>query len=211
VWDLLHRGRRDDAESDGVVVNAVATTGMPSAAPSPEPSEVRIVEEGLLIALSAVRMAVKNHIIVGALREHLNFDRLAYAETARSELDTLARQNEEYAERVGDLRKDIIKRRWKTELTDDQKGDLVQLALRRRVHERLAIALDTVSRDTDALQDLVRDAQQDASREIGSALSTKLMQVVDRRDPNYERGRAFRLQTLISVDLADLLNYNNDY
>lgn len=211
MWDLLHRGRRDDAESDGVVVHATVTSAVPSAEPSSEPSEVRIVEEGLMIAMSAVRMAVKNHIIVGALREHLDFDRLAYAETARSELDTLARQNEEYAERVGDLRKDIIKKRWKTELTIDQKGDLVQLALRRRVHERLAIALDTVSRDTDALQDLVRDSQQDASREIGSALTTKLMQVIDRRDPNYERGRAFRLQTLISVDLADLLNYNNDY
>ncbi|MFO7690767.1 MAG: hypothetical protein R6W83_09495 [Cryobacterium sp.] len=194
-----------------MVENVTATSGVSSAVPSDEPSEARIVDEGIMIALSAVRMAVKNHIIVGALREHRDFDRLEYAETARAELDTLARQNEEYAERVGELRKDIIRKRWKTELTLDQKGDLVQLALRRRVHERLAIALDTVSRDPDALQDVVRDSQQDASREIGSALSTKLMQVIDRRDPNYERGRAFRLQTLISVDLADLLNYNNDY
>ena len=35
----------------------------------------RIVDEGVLIGLSAARMAVTNHIIVGALREHRDVER----------------------------------------------------------------------------------------------------------------------------------------
>ena len=46
-----------------------------------------MVDEGLFIALSAVRMAVKNEIIIGALREHADYDPETYADAARNVRD----------------------------------------------------------------------------------------------------------------------------
>ena len=64
------------------------------------PSTARIVDEGMLIALSAVRMAVKNGIIVGALRDHSDYDPERYAALARHELEQVARENDEDSTRV---------------------------------------------------------------------------------------------------------------
>lgn len=170
------------------------------------PAEERIVDEGLLIALSAVRMAVKNRIIVGALRDHRNFDRLEYAEIATRELRVLARQNEEYGKRVSKIRSELAKPRLFIELSEDERTDLHQLALRRRVHEGLTIALKAVAADSVQVASLVESAQQDAGAEITGAVAARLVaQVVDRREPNYELQRADRTRTLVDLDLAALL------
>jgi hypothetical protein len=47
----------------------------------------RVVEEGVLIARNAVRMAVKNRIIVDAARDHLDFDDGALAGLVHIEFD----------------------------------------------------------------------------------------------------------------------------
>ncbi|TFD31026.1 hypothetical protein [Cryobacterium cryoconiti] len=165
----------------------------------------RIVEEGLLIALSAVRMAVKNHIIVGALREHRDFASADYAAAARTELNRLVSQNEEDAERAGRQRRDLA-RQWSAfEATDDRKLDVRQLGLRRRVHLELAAALSAVADDDEQVAGLLEHARQDASEEIGSALAARLAdQTVDRREPDYAQRRAERIRTLVSTDLAAL-------
>jgi hypothetical protein len=172
----------------------------------------RIVDEGLLIALSAVRMAVKNHIIVGALREHTDYHESEYAAVAKDELTALAHQNEEDAERVGGRRKHLSKSRWTHELTEDQRHDLGQLARRRRMHKRLAKALLGVADDDEQVARLVDEAQHDASHEIRKALAARLIgQTVDRRERNYERLRAARIQDLVRIDLAALLPKRNHH
>lgn len=179
---------------------------------SGELSEDRIVDEGLLISLSAVRMAVKNHILVGALREHLNFEGADYSVTARHELDVLARQNEEYSVRVSRMRDVLVKDRWKLELTRDQRADVRQFALRRRVHDRLTVELDALSQDDDRVSAIVDKARADASHEFAQALAAKLIrQNVDGTEPDYERKLAERRAAFVRIDLAKLLAYDNEY
>ncbi|MDJ0348863.1 hypothetical protein [Cryobacterium sp. PH29-G1] len=169
------------------------------------PDLERTVDEGLLIALSAVRMAVKNDIIVGALREHFDYDPGRYAENARSELHRLARQNEEYGRRVSRMSKDLASTKWRLGLTNDQRHDLLQFALRLRVHERLTLALDAVADDADQVARIVASAQRTASEEVSSAVSSKLIELaVDQREPDYAEHRDERLEAFVLINLAIL-------
>jgi hypothetical protein len=164
-----------------------------------------MVDEGLFIALSAVRMAVKNEMIIGVLREHTDYDSGAYADVARNELAVLIRQNDSYARRVRRLRKTLKRSRWTTDLTEDQRADISQLRLRRRVHEKLSLALRAVSEDDRHVARLVERAQRAASDEIRAAVSAKLVRLaIDGRDPEYEDRRAARTEVFVSIDLAVL-------
>jgi len=163
----------------------------------------RIVDEGFLIALSAVRMAVKNDIIIGALREHVDFDPARYAATTRNELHLLARQNEEYARRVNRLKKEIGKGRWGFDLTEDQRGDITHFTLRNRVHKRLTLALDAEAADDKQVALLVERAQGSASDEIRDAVSARLIALaIDPSEPGYAEKRADRLDMFLLVNFA---------
>ncbi|TFB86983.1 hypothetical protein E3O44_07415 [Cryobacterium algoricola] len=165
----------------------------------------RIIDEGLLIALSAVRMAVKNHIIVGALREHDNFDEASYATVARDELLLLAVQNEEDAARVAKERRELASRRWSQGFTEDERLDLGRLARRRRAHKGLALILHAVADDDEKLAAIVENAQHDASYEIRKALAARLIrQTVDGHAPGYARMREERIKYLLAIDFAML-------
>jgi hypothetical protein len=163
----------------------------------------RIVDEGLLIALSSVRMAVKNDIIVSGLAEHADYDTSRFTETTRRELLALAEENRESAIRVGRQRKEISASTWWLDLSEDQAMDLRQLKLRKRVHRRLATALTEVADDGDHLARLVRDSQKAASDEIQDAMHTRLMRLsIDPLDPEYMRHRAERTEMFLAIDLA---------
>lgn len=169
------------------------------------PDLERMVDEGLLIALSAVRMAVKNDIIVGALREHFDYDPERYADNARTELNRLARQNEEYARRVSRMSQELAAMKRRRSLTDDQRHDLKQFALRFRVHEQLTLALDAVADDDDQVVRIVASAQRSASEEVSSAVSSKLIELaVDQREPDYAEHRGERLEAFVLINLAIL-------
>jgi hypothetical protein len=168
------------------------------------PDLERTVEEGLLIALSAVRMAVKNDIIVGALREHFDYDSARYADNARTELHHLARQNEDYARRVSRMGRELSSKK-RRNLTDDQRHDLKQFALRFRAHERLTLALDAVADDDEQVARIVASAQRSASEEVSSAVSSKLIELaVDESAPDYARHRSERLEAFVLINLAML-------
>ncbi len=159
----------------------------------------------MLIAISAVRMAVKNDIIVGALREHFDYDPDRYAESARAELRRLARQNEDYARRVSRMSRELAGMKRRLSLTDDQRHDLKQFALRLRVHERLTLALDAAAEDTDQVDRIVASAQRSASEEVSSAVSSKLIELaVDQREPDYAHNRRERMEAFVLINLAVL-------
>lgn len=165
----------------------------------------RMVDEGLLIALSAVRMAVKNRIIIGALRDHRDFDDADYPDRARLELERIARQNEADSRRVKRARKKLLKLRWSETLDNDRRGDITQLVLRRKVYEALALALRAVAADEAKVAELVESARTDASHEIGNALTVRLIeQAFDRAEPDYIILRGERMETLAG-DLAALV------
>lgn len=163
----------------------------------------RIVDEGLLIALSAVRMAVKNDIIIGALRDHRDYKRTRYADSARDQLRVLAKQNTQYGKRVRGLRRVLARSGRFRLLTEDERVDIAQFALRHRVHKKLAAALDAVSRDDYQVARIVEEAQLAASDEIRDAVSARLVRLaVNGRDPDYEERRTERLEMFRLVNLA---------
>jgi hypothetical protein len=163
----------------------------------------RIVDEGLLIALSSVRMAVKNDIIVSGLAEHADFDTTRFAETARRELLALAEENRESALRVARQRKELGSSTWRLDLSEDQLMDLRKFKLRKRVHRRLAAALSDVAEDEEHVARLVQDSQNAASDEIQDAMHIRLMRLsIDPKDPEYQRHRAERTEMFLAVDLA---------
>jgi hypothetical protein len=163
----------------------------------------RIVDEGLLIALSSVRMAVKNDIIVAGLAEHANYDTARFEGTARRELRALAEENLASAIRVRRQRKKLTSStRW-LNLSEDQLVDIRQFKLRSRVHKRLAAALVAVADDEDRVVQIVREAQKAASAEVQDAMRARLLRMsIDPHDPEYQAHRAERTEIFLLVDLA---------
>jgi regulator of protease activity HflC (stomatin/prohibitin superfamily) len=92
--DSSHVRSMDDAWSESL-----------EAAPS-----ARTTDEGLLIALTAIRMAVKNRIIVGALRDQKQYLPESYVDVAREEIASLALQNDVLAARLEDQARTRAKR-----------------------------------------------------------------------------------------------------
>jgi hypothetical protein len=164
-----------------------------------------MADEGLLITLSAVRMAVKNSIIVTALRENVNFAEADYAAIARIELRALSKRNTHDAERVERQRKRLSKSKWSLSFSEDSRQDIVLLAKRRKVYERLAEALDAVAEDEEGVAALVASAQADAGAELGAAVTARLIaQATVPDEPDYRAKRADRMRDLVNIDLAML-------
>lgn len=201
--------------AEGVESGAIMRVGMralrharrgerPTTAPG-HPTLNEIIQEGLLMSLFAVRMAVKNRIIVGALREHNDFSTEDYARAAREELCRIARQNEADARRVVRARKKLLNLRWTESLGDFRRGDVQQLALRRRVYEALGRALRAVSVDEERIAALVESARVDAGDEIAAALTSRLIAQDFTHEPDYLINRFERLNALETIDIPALL------
>jgi hypothetical protein len=163
----------------------------------------RIVDEGLLIALSSVRMAVKNDIIVAGLAEHADYDTERFQATTSRELRALAEENRASAARVRRQRKKLTSStRW-LNLSEDQLVDIRQFKLRSRVHKRLATALIAAADDDDQVARIVREAQRAASAEVQDAMRARLLRMsIDPHDPEYQAHRAERTEMFLLVDLA---------
>jgi hypothetical protein len=164
--------------------------------PVVEPAAVeRVIEEGVLIAASAVRMAVKNRLIVLALRDKTDWDPGALAEMARIEFVTLASHNDDSAKRV-----------WRDGNWDDEPDDGIEHMRRRDIFRGLANALRTAAEDRDALDEIVDRARDDALSEVSTVVSARLVEEIPsaQLDPDYEADRANRLKALIDEDLATL-------
>lgn len=179
-----------------------------TAAPgSSTPSTERIVDEGMLIALSAVRMALKNRIIVAALRDHNDYDPALYATLARQELHEVARQNDEDSTRVERLGSYLSRTTGsgKGRELENKRRDVVRLGRRRTLHDHVAERLREIADDDTRVAGIVEKARADALQEINDALSDRLLaQKVDPRQPGYEAARAERMRAVGKIDLAAL-------
>jgi hypothetical protein len=163
----------------------------------------RIVDEGLLIALSSVRMAVKNDIIVSGLAEHADFDPARFAATTRRELLALANENRESAIRVARQRKDLKSSTWRLDLSEDQQMDIRQFKKRTRVHKKLAVVLTGVADDEEQIVRLVQEAKNSASAEVQDAMRTRLLRLsIDPHESDYQLHRQERTEMFLLVDLA---------
>jgi hypothetical protein len=157
------------------------------------PSTERIVDEGMLIAIAAVRMALKNRIIVSALREHTDYVDADYRAWARLELGEVARQNDEDSTRVERLGSYLSRtsKSGKGREVENKRRDVIRLGRRRTLHDNVAERLEK--------------ARADALQEINEALATRLLaQRIDPRQPGYAAARAERMRAVGAIDLAAL-------
>lgn len=171
------------------------------------PSTERIVDEGMLIAMAAVRMALKNLIIVGALREHTDYAAADYTAQARRELHEVARQNDEDSTRVERLGSYLSRttKSGKGREVENKRRDVIRLGRRRTLHDHVAERLRDLAADDEKVAELVEKARADALAEINEALATRLLaQRVDPRQPGYAAARAERMRAVGKIDLAAL-------
>ena len=163
----------------------------------PGPVE-RVVDEGMLIATSAVRMAIKNRIIVAVLRDGAAFDTSGMAEEARAEFEVLADRNAESARRV-----------WRDGDWDDEPQDDSAVARHRAIFLGLEAALRENAADDGTIAELVTAARDDALAEVVGTMAPRSYSARD--DADYEADRAERMRLLVAVDLADLENERFEY
>jgi hypothetical protein len=148
--------------------------------PTPPAPVERVIDEGVMIATTAVRMSVKNHIIVDALREGLDYDPEALAAVAIAELEKLAAQNAQSA---------------RDQYTARNIG----------IHRGLADALLAAAANPETVASIVEQSRNEAWREVSGAVSTVLSaRARVARDPDYEEHREERLRQLIDLDLSIL-------
>jgi hypothetical protein len=188
--------------NDGAHDSADETAGS-AAVPSTE----RIVEEGMLIAMAAVRMALKNRIIVSALREHTDYVDADYRAWARLELREVARQNDEDSTRVQRLGSYLarITKTGKGREVENKRRDVIRLGRRRTLHDHVAERLRELADDDDRVAELIEKARADALQEINDALASRLLsQRIDPRQPGYAAARAERMRAVGAIDLAAL-------
>ncbi len=140
-------------------------------APRPEPSFDDLVDDGMLIAEAAVRMAVKNELIVRALRDRTDFRPDTAAAVAVRELRRLAVESEMDARRLDEEREHAEGRVGApTHQTDYRADDTGRLARRSEVLRTLADRLVRLSADRAHLDRLVEVARRQAWEEIGASI-----------------------------------------
>lgn len=168
----------------------------------------RVVEEGVLITASSVRMAIKNLLIVGALRDDRKFDAESLGEAARREFLALADENAATAsrlDRLGHFAYTAQDADFSDPFVDEDEID-EQHRRRPEVHRALAVALRAEADNPERIRAIVEQARDDAWEEIGRELRSKLKntEYVRDNDPKYEKMRAKRIREFKKDVLAGL-------
>jgi hypothetical protein len=153
----------------------------------PPVSIERIVEEGMLIVESAVRMTLRNAIVLSVVRDHRDFDSDALEAVARDRLLELADEEDESAQRAGE----------RDGGHPDDRGV-------RLVAVRLGVAglLRQRAADAEFMKGILRHARVEALEDIASAMTTTPVERVP--DPDYDRRRADRIASFVGLDLTEL-------
>jgi hypothetical protein len=126
-----------------------------------------MVADATLVSLAAVRQAVKNVMLVRALRDDVDFDEEWYADAARRELEELAGEAAAEAARLREVREATRRRRGAARAADDYRAaDSRHLKRRARVLEELVEELGRLTQDDTTVSTLVAEARLRALDEI---------------------------------------------
>lgn len=165
------------------------------------------IAEGVAIATAAVRLTVKNQILVGTIAQGGTFEIEHYMDEARTALRAMADESEQAAEHLTALRKRARGRHSDPHGTHDYRDRDVR-NLRRRAKQSTGVAnhLREMTDDPDALKALVEEARAAAWADVRSNLDRRLRVEGMRadQDPEYEQMREARMQALKLVDLQAL-------
>jgi hypothetical protein len=168
-------------------------------------SDEQAVDEGLMIAAAALNMAVKNAVIVGALRDGLRYDSREVAEVARAEIRDLATENLKNSERLEQLSEDV-QMPGRSEVSSERynEEDSPALTQRSELHDRLSSELERLSFDEAYLAAVAERARLAAWSEVSAAIEARLDLVPASSDPLYNEKRDARIKELLAVDLKTL-------
>lgn len=171
------------------------------------------VEEGILIARSALTMEVKNHIIVSTLRDGQMFDLAVTAGFVAHELGDLATEQEEYAVRMDDAAITALSSRGSARHQHDYHSlDYPALTRRSEIYRSLSAQLQRLATDAEFISEVVNSARDQAWGEISIAIEVRLDTVYSLEadaetvadDANYGRDRDERIAVFLALDLAAL-------
>lgn len=187
-------------------VPVVATPTRKSRKPKREPISIdHAVEEGMLIARSALTMEVKNRIIVDAIAAGRPYEATHARELVQRELIELADENEQAAARVGELAAAVLTPRGAYTREGYQAGDHEALANRATIHARMCDELRELSSDDEYLDAVAERAREQAWSEVGDAIQSRLIRSLPvSPDRFYEEEKAARIQALYDINLRAL-------
>lgn len=172
------------------------------------------VDEGMLLAEYATRMAVKNHIVVDTIQHGNDFDPFRHIEEAGSMLRELASEQGEAAGRIDEELAEAEGLAGDAQHPHDYRDvDADNLRLRRDAAAGLASALRAKAESEEELLRMVERGRQDAWDEVGGAIEAGLdaFSGVEAFKEDYEREKPARLKQFIWRDLARLREEHTGY
>lgn len=165
------------------------------------------IAEGVSIACAAARLAVRNRILVETIAHDAPFDPDVFGPLARETLIALAAEQEAAAELARRQRKKAWGRFSDPDGTHDYRDrDTRNLRRRHRQYRGVARELRRMADDPDAVRGLIEQSRELAWGDVEANLQRRL-RVEGMRpdlDPDYERMRAARMQSLRLIDLPRL-------
>lgn len=167
-----------------------------------------IVEQGLLVADVAVRMTVKNAIIMNALKRHVDYREAQIIDMVREATEDLARERERDATHISRMRNEIRdtgRSSWSE--SDYGNDDNRTLRHRQEVYERVAEELHARAADEAYLAETAERARNLAWHEIGDSLKERATHPYysGGDSDEYRSERDGRIQQLIEKDLTALI------
>lgn len=167
-----------------------------------------IVEQGLLVADVAVRMTVKNAIIMNALKRHVDYDEQQIIDMVRDAVVEVADEREHDAQHISRVRSEI-RTHGRSAWTEAEYGNSDSRTLRHReqVYEGVAAELRLRAEDPEYLRETAERARTAAWSEIGDSLKNRASEPYygGGGTAEYARARESRIQLLIEKDLTDLM------
>lgn len=165
------------------------------------------VEEGVSIALAAVRLQVKNRILVDTIVDGDDFAREVFGGDAREALLALAAEQDEAAAAMSKARAKAWGKHSDPHGTHDYRDrDVRNLRRRAKQYSGVAKKLRVIAEDDEQVTRIVEEARDaawhDVENNIDNRLRIEAMRPDD--DPDYEKMREARMQALMSVDLQKL-------
>jgi hypothetical protein len=173
--------------------------------PTPEAPRSRAVDEGMVIARSALVLSVKNHLIVGALRSDRSLDQLDLPGFTRSRLTELVREQTGYADRIRAAAEAAATAHGAARHQHDyHAADITTLAERGRVYRALAATFDRLRDDEEFVSGVVESARADAWTELSGVIASRLDVLPESvTAASYSAARAGRMRA-VRKDVVDL-------
>ncbi|WP_349428722.1 asparagine synthase [Microbacterium sp. LWS13-1.2] len=165
------------------------------------------IAEGVSIASAAARLAIRNRILVETIAHDEQFDVVAFTPFARETLTALADEQDEAAALVRRQRKKAWGKFTDPDGTHDYRDrDTRNLRRRGRQYAGVAQALRRMADDPRVVRSLIEQSRDAAWGDVEANLQRRL-RVEGMRpdlDPDYDRMRAARMQSIRLVDIPRL-------